>query len=55
MVKGMNSSIIYLIYSKNFYKCYNVPPPSTTKKKLKIKNNQQLAKGTQCPKYLKEN
>jgi hypothetical protein len=29
-----------LIYCKNFYKCYKVPPLITTnKKKIKIKNN----------------
>jgi hypothetical protein len=33
---GMNSSKIYLIYFKNFCKCHNVPPPSTTKKKIKF-------------------
>jgi hypothetical protein len=27
---GGNSSTIYLIYCKNFCKCHNVPPPSTT-------------------------
>jgi hypothetical protein len=26
--------IIYLIHCKNFYKCHNVPPPSTTIKKV---------------------
>jgi hypothetical protein len=36
MVEGMNSSTIYLIYCKNFYKCHNVPPPSTT---IKINKN----------------
>jgi hypothetical protein len=30
----VNSSIIYLIHCKNFYKCHNVPPPSTTIKKI---------------------
>jgi hypothetical protein len=28
MVEGVNSSMIYLIHCKNFYKCNNVPPPS---------------------------
>jgi hypothetical protein len=28
----VNSSIIYLIYCKNFCKCYYVSPPSTTVK-----------------------
>jgi hypothetical protein len=32
MVKGVNSSLVYLIYCKNFDKCHNVPPPSTIKK-----------------------
>jgi hypothetical protein len=27
---GVNSNMIYLIYCKNFCKCLNVPPPSTT-------------------------
>jgi hypothetical protein len=35
MVDGVNLSIIYLIYCKTFYKCYNVLPPSTIKKKRK--------------------
>jgi hypothetical protein len=30
---GVNSSMIYLIYCKNFCKCHNVSPPSTTIKK----------------------
>jgi hypothetical protein len=25
MMEGMNSSMIYLIYCKNFCKCYNIP------------------------------
>jgi hypothetical protein len=33
MVEGVNSSMICLIYCKNFYKYHNVPPPSTTVKK----------------------
>jgi hypothetical protein len=31
----VNSSMIYLIYFKNFYKCHNVPPPRTSKKRKK--------------------
>jgi hypothetical protein len=27
---GVNSTMIYLIYCKNFCKCHNVPPPSIT-------------------------
>jgi hypothetical protein len=30
---GGNSSMKYLIYGKNFWKCHNVLPPSTTIKK----------------------
>jgi hypothetical protein len=26
MMKGANSAILYLIYCRNFCKCYNVPP-----------------------------
>jgi hypothetical protein len=37
MVKGVNSSVICLIYCKNFCKCHNVLPPSTTIKKFKEK------------------
>jgi hypothetical protein len=29
MVNRVNSSMIYLIYYRKFYKCHNVPPPST--------------------------
>jgi hypothetical protein len=36
MVEGVNSSTKYFIY-KNFLKCHNVPPPSTTIKKKKVK------------------
>jgi hypothetical protein len=38
--RGMNSSIIYLIHCKNFCKCHNVSPLSTTIKgeKRKISN-----------------
>jgi hypothetical protein len=35
--EGVNSSVIYLIHCKNLCKCYNVPPPITTKIKNKIK------------------
>jgi hypothetical protein len=35
MVEGVNLSMIYLIYCKNFCKCHNVPPSSTTIKELK--------------------
>jgi hypothetical protein len=34
MVKGVNSSMIYLICCKNCHKCHNVPLPSTTIKKF---------------------
>jgi hypothetical protein len=37
MEEGVNSSMIYLIFCKNFCKCHNVPLPSTIKK-IKIKN-----------------
>jgi hypothetical protein len=30
MVDSVNLSMIYLIYCKNFCKCHNAPPPSTT-------------------------
>jgi hypothetical protein len=33
----VHSNTIYLIYCKNFCKCYNLPPPSTIQKNfLKI-------------------
>jgi hypothetical protein len=34
MMEGVDSSMIYLIHYKNFCKCHNVPPPSTTMKKF---------------------
>jgi hypothetical protein len=34
MMEGVNSSMICLIHCRNFYKCHNVPPPSTRIKKL---------------------
>jgi hypothetical protein len=35
---GANSCMINLIYCKNFCKCHNVLPPSTTIKKMKKRN-----------------
>jgi hypothetical protein len=35
MVEGVNSSMIQSICCKNFYKCHNVPPPSTIKNERK--------------------
>jgi hypothetical protein len=32
IVERLNSSVIYLIYCKKFYKCHNVHPPTTTLK-----------------------
>jgi hypothetical protein len=40
MVEGVNSSMMYLIYCKNFCKCHNVPPPNTTIRKAKIRGKQ---------------
>jgi hypothetical protein len=34
MVEGVNSSMTYLIYCKNFCKCHSVHPPSITIKKI---------------------
>jgi hypothetical protein len=34
----VNSTMIYLIYCKNFCKCHNISPPSTTIKKKKKTN-----------------
>jgi hypothetical protein len=31
--RGVNSSMIYLIYCKNFCKCHNVPPTQHNNKK----------------------
>jgi hypothetical protein len=44
---GVNSS---MIYCKNFCKCHNVPPPSTTinKKEKTINNNIYFLKSTFC-------
>jgi hypothetical protein len=41
MAEGVNLSMIYLINCKNFCKCHNVPPPSTT---IKINKLQKLIK-----------
>jgi hypothetical protein len=30
---GVSSSMMYLIHHKNFCKCHNAPPPSTTIRK----------------------
>jgi hypothetical protein len=40
MVEGVNSSMIYLIHCKNFYKCHNVHSPSPTIKKERKKENE---------------
>jgi hypothetical protein len=40
----VNSSMIYLIYCKNFCKCHNVPLPSTTIKKGKKKTHEIIKK-----------
>jgi hypothetical protein len=45
MVEGVNSSMIYLIYCKNFCKCHNVPSFNTTIKKLKIKKRKENITG----------
>jgi hypothetical protein len=31
MAERVNSSMIYLIYYKNVFKCHNITPPSTIK------------------------
>jgi hypothetical protein len=43
MMEGVNSSMIYLIH-KNFCKCHNVPPLSTTMIKEKEKKTTSLKK-----------
>jgi hypothetical protein len=42
--KGINSSTIYLIYDKNFYKYHSVPSLSTTKKKHGSGGNRGIRK-----------
>jgi hypothetical protein len=39
MVEGVNSSMLYLIYCKEFFKCHNVPSLSTTIKNSLCKKN----------------
>jgi hypothetical protein len=34
MVEGANSSMVYLIYCKNFCKCHHVSPAKQLKKRL---------------------
>jgi galactitol-specific phosphotransferase system IIB component len=41
--EGVNSSMVYFIYCKNFCKYHNVPPPSTTIEKVHL--NQNFKKG----------
>jgi hypothetical protein len=45
-MEELNLSMIYLIYCKNFCKCHNVPPPSTTIKKSKNKKEKGEGKST---------
>jgi hypothetical protein len=48
-VKGVNSSMIYLILCKNFCKCHKVPLPSTTNKnKEKTKRKTKLHFQEKC-------
>jgi hypothetical protein len=42
--RGVNSSMIYLVYYKSFCKCYNVPPPSTIKKVSEQQKEQKKKK-----------
>jgi hypothetical protein len=30
MIEGVNSTIIYLMYCRNFWQCHNIPPANTT-------------------------
>jgi hypothetical protein len=49
----VNASMIYLMHYTNFYKCHNVPPPSTTiknKQKLKTPSGEIHQKGKESPK-----
>jgi hypothetical protein len=46
MMEGVNSSIIYLIYCKNFCKCLNITPSTTIKMGGKI--NDQKKKIEYC-------
>jgi hypothetical protein len=39
--RGVNSSMIYFIYCRNFCKCHNVLPPSTRKKEKKKKRKKE--------------
>jgi hypothetical protein len=39
----VNSSMIYLIHNKNFCKCYNTAPPSTTVKKMNMEKKEAAA------------
>jgi hypothetical protein len=36
MAEGVNSSMIYFIYYKNFCKCHNVPPAHNKKNKKNV-------------------
>jgi hypothetical protein len=41
VVEGVNSSVIYLIHSKNFFKCHNILPLSTMIKE-KVKKRSEI-------------
>jgi hypothetical protein len=41
MMEGIKSSMIYLIYCRNFCKCHNVPPTTTIKNKNKKNKNRK--------------
>jgi hypothetical protein len=43
MTEGVNSSMIYMIYYKNFCKCHNVPPPSILKKEVLKKHDSVIS------------
>jgi hypothetical protein len=45
-VEGVNSSMIYLIYFKNFYKCHNVPHPAQQLKKKRISVSSSVKKNS---------
>jgi hypothetical protein len=48
MMEDVNSTMIYLIYCKNFCKCHNEPPTSTKKRKKTCKAKAKLFNKCKC-------
>jgi hypothetical protein len=45
MAEGVSSSMMYLIYCKNFCKCHNVPQPAQQEKRKKTGRGDNVSVG----------